>query len=190
LFYTFDVDVTGGTMRDYQIDGLNWLISLYNNGINGILADEMGLGKTLQTISFLGYLQHFLNVPGPHLIIVPKSTLHNWVSEFKKWVPSLVPLLFHGTKEEREVLVKEHLYSGEWNVCVTSYEMCLIEKSALKKISWEYMAIDEAHRIKNENSLLSKIVRIIECRNRLLITGTPLQVREQYFFIFFGRINV
>ena len=73
-------------------------------------------------------------------------------------------------------MVKNDLYSGQWDICVTSYEMCLLEKSALKKISWAFLAIDEAHRIKNENSLLSQVVRLFECRNRLLITGTPLQV--------------
>ena len=99
--------ITGGTMRDYQIQGLNWLISLYSNGINGILADEMGLGKTLQTISFLGYLHHHLDVKGPHLIIVPKSTLHNWVSEVKRWCPSLKPILFHGDKEERVYYIND-----------------------------------------------------------------------------------
>jgi SNF2 family DNA or RNA helicase len=83
--------------------------------------------------------------------------------------------MFHGTKDERQVLIRDELYSGNWDVCVTSYEICLIEKAALKKFSWSYMVIDEAHRIKNENSLLSQIVRIIPCRNRLLITGTPLQ---------------
>jgi SWI/SNF-related matrix-associated actin-dependent regulator of chromatin subfamily A member 5 len=162
-------------MRDYQLQGLNWLISLYQNGINGILADEMGLGKTLQTISFLGYLKHFENYEGPHLVIVPKSTLHNWMNEFKRWCPSLKALLFHGNKDERAEIVSTRLFDSDFNVCVTSYEMCLIEKSHLKKISWGYMVIDEAHRIKNENSLLSQIVRIVPCRNRLLITGTPLQ---------------
>ena len=85
------------------------------------------------------------------------------------------PILFHGSKEERTEL-KLKLAEGDWDVCITSYEMCLIEKAALKKISWAYLVIDEAHRIKNENSLLSQVVRMIECRNRLLITGTPLQV--------------
>ncbi len=76
-----------GLMRDYQIAGLNWLISLHANGISGILADEMGLGKTLQTIAFLGYLRHVLGITGPHLITVPKSTLDNWNREFTRWTP-------------------------------------------------------------------------------------------------------
>ncbi|KAJ3294294.1 hypothetical protein HK104_003709 [Borealophlyctis nickersoniae] len=161
-------------MRDYQVQGLNWLISLYENGINGILADEMGLGKTLQTISFLGYLKHFENINGPHIVIVPKSTLHNWCNEIARWVPSLSAFMFHGLKEDRPKLV-EKLLSKEWDVVVTSYEMCLLEKANFKKISWQYIVIDEAHRIKNEDSALSKIVRLFQCRNRLLLTGTPLQ---------------
>ncbi|KAL5012096.1 hypothetical protein ScPMuIL_010647 [Solemya velum] len=78
-----------GVMRDYQIRGLNWMISLYEHGINGILADEMGLGKTLQTISLLGYMKHYRHIPSPHLVICPKSTLANWVAEFKRWCPTI-----------------------------------------------------------------------------------------------------
>ena len=81
--------IKGGEMRDYQIRGLNWLISLYENGINGILADEMGLGKTLETISFLGYLKHFRSISGPHVVVVPKSTISNWGKEFERWCPSM-----------------------------------------------------------------------------------------------------
>ena len=90
-------------MRDYQLQGLNWLVSLHHNGINGILADEMGLGKTLQTISFLGYLKFIRGQKGPHLVVVPKSPLHNWAMEFKKWVPGFGEsvVLLQGTKEER-----------------------------------------------------------------------------------------
>ncbi|KAJ3163274.1 hypothetical protein HDU88_006372 [Geranomyces variabilis] len=162
-------------MRDYQIQGLNWLISLYENGINGILADEMGLGKTLQSISFLGYLKHFQNIDGPHLVIVPKSTLHNWMNEFKRWVPTLDAFMFHGAKEDRGPLTQDKLLALDFDVCVTSYEMVLLEKASFRKLSWQYIVIDEAHRIKNENSALSQIVRELPCRNRLLLTGTPLQ---------------
>ena len=112
-------------MRDYQVRGLNWLIKLYENGINGILADEMvlsrpsshintgnpsflltmemkkGLGKTLQTISVLGYLHHERGIRGPHLIITPKSTLSNWMNEFHRWCPAIRVIKFHGDKEER-----------------------------------------------------------------------------------------
>ncbi|KAI1389978.1 SWI/SNF family of DNA-dependent ATPase [Hypoxylon trugodes] len=164
-----------GTMRDYQIAGLNWLISLHENGISGILADEMGLGKTLQTISFLGYLRHIMDTKGPHLIIVPKSTLDNWKREFAKWTPEVDVLVLQGAKEERHALINDRLVDEKFDVCITSYEMILREKSHLKKFAWEYIIIDEAHRIKNEESSLSQVIRLFNSRNRLLITGTPLQ---------------
>ncbi|KAI9328766.1 SNF2 family N-terminal domain-containing protein [Zopfochytrium polystomum] len=167
--------VTGGKLRDYQLQGLNWLISLHHNGINGILADEMGLGKTLQTISFLGYLKHVEQTDVKHLVIVPKSTLHNWMTEIKRWVPDFRPFLFHGDKDSRPALVKDTLLPGDFEICVTSYEMCLLERSNLKKVSWDIVVVDEAHRIKNEKSSLSQVVREFQCRNRLLLTGTPLQ---------------
>ncbi|CDR98790.1 probable ISW2-ATPase component of a two subunit chromatin remodeling complex [Sporisorium scitamineum] len=167
--------VKGGKMRDYQIQGLNWMISLYHNGINGILADEMGLGKTLQTISFLGYLRDFRDTPGFHLVVVPKSTLDNWYREFHRWVPGFNVVTLKGSKEEREKVIQDHLLPQDFDVLITTYEMCLREKSALKKLSWEYIVIDEAHRIKNVDSMLSQIVRAFNSRSRLLITGTPLQ---------------
>jgi len=167
--------IKNGTMRDYQIRGLNWMISLYENGINGILADEMGLGKTLQTISLIGYMKNHRNQPGPHIVIVPKSTLANWMSEFSKWCPSLRAVCLIGTQEQRAAFIRETLLPGDWDVLVTSYEMCIREKGVLKKFAWRFLAIDEAHRIKNENSLLSQIVREFKSANRLLLTGTPLQ---------------
>uniref|UniRef100_A0A8C1JB27 SWI/SNF related, matrix associated, actin dependent regulator of chromatin, subfamily a, member 5 n=1 Tax=Cyprinus carpio TaxID=7962 RepID=A0A8C1JB27_CYPCA len=168
-------DVKNGKLRDYQVRGLNWLISLYENGINGILADEMGLGKTLQTISLLGYMKHYRNIPGPHMVLVPKSTLYNWMNEFKRWVPSLRAVCLIGDRDERTAFVRDTLLPGEWDVCVTSYEMVIIERAVFKKFNWRYLVIDEAHRIKNEKSKLSEIVREFKTTNRLLLTGTPLQ---------------
>ncbi|KAK4503968.1 hypothetical protein PRZ48_004883 [Zasmidium cellare] len=167
--------IQGGEMRDYQVAGLNWLISLHENGISGILADEMGLGKTLQTISFIGYLRFLQGITGPHLVAVPKSTLDNWKREFAKWIPEINVLVLQGAKEERHELINERLVDEKFDVCITSYEMILREKSHLKKFAWEYIIIDEAHRIKNEESSLAQIIRIFNSRNRLLITGTPLQ---------------
>ncbi|XP_051550472.1 SWI/SNF-related matrix-associated actin-dependent regulator of chromatin subfamily A member 5 isoform X4 [Myxocyprinus asiaticus] len=168
-------NVKNGALRDYQIRGLNWMISLYENGINGILADEMGLGKTLQTIALLGYLKHYRNIPGPHMVLVPKSTLHNWMNEFKRWVPTLKAVCLIGDKDERAAFIRDVMMPGEWDVCVTSYEMVIREKSVFKKFNWRYLVIDEAHRIKNEKSKLSEIVREFKTTNRLLLTGTPLQ---------------
>ena len=162
-------------MRPYQVAGLNWLVSLHENGISGILADEMGLGKTLQTISFLGYLRYFCGISGPHLIAVPKSTLDNWRREFEMWIPEINVLILQGAKEERHQLMNERLVTEDFDVCITSYEMILREAAPLRKFAWEYIIIDEAHRIKNENSSLSGQLRTFKSRNRLLITGTPLQ---------------
>jgi SWI/SNF-related matrix-associated actin-dependent regulator of chromatin subfamily A protein 2/4 len=77
----------GGELRSYQLEGLQWMLSLFNNNLNGILADEMGLGKTIQTIALIAYLLEKKEVPGPHLIIAPKAVLPNWSNEFKTWAP-------------------------------------------------------------------------------------------------------
>ncbi|KAK4425804.1 putative chromatin-remodeling complex ATPase chain [Sesamum alatum] len=164
-----------GKMRDYQLAGLNWLIRLYENGINGILADEMGLGKTLQTISLLGYLHEFRGITGPHMVVAPKSTLGNWMNEIKRFCPVLRAVKFLGNPDERRYIREELLVAGKFDVCVTSFEMAIKEKSALRRFTWRYIIIDEAHRIKNENSLLSKTMRLYNTNYRLLITGTPLQ---------------
>ncbi|KAK3164366.1 hypothetical protein QOZ80_1AG0016670 [Eleusine coracana subsp. coracana] len=164
-----------GKMRDYQLAGLNWLIRLYENGINGILADEMGLGKTLQTISLLGYLHEFRGITGPHMVVAPKSTLGNWIKEIQRFCPILRAVKFLGNPEERNHIRENLLQPGKFDVVVTSFEMAIKEKTALKRFSWRYIIIDEAHRIKNENSLLSKTMRIYNTNYRLLITGTPLQ---------------
>lgn len=164
-----------GKLRPYQIQGLNWLISLYENNLSGILADEMGLGKTLQTISFLGYLRYMRGINGPHLVITPKSTLDNWQREFNRWIPDIKVLVLQGDKDERAELIKSKVMQCEFDIIIASYEIVIREKSTLKKFDWEYIVIDEAHRIKNEESLLSQIIRMFHSKNRLLITGTPLQ---------------
>ncbi|WZC17363.1 ISWI chromatin-remodeling complex ATPase ISW2 [Candidozyma auris] len=167
--------IKGGKLREYQIQGLNWLISLYENRLSGILADEMGLGKTLQTISFLGYLRYIKHIDGPFIVIVPKSTLDNWRREFQKWTPDVNVLVLQGNKEERQKLIKSRLLTAKFDVLVTSFEMVIREKAQLKKFRWQYVVVDEAHRIKNESSSLSQIIRLFYSKNRLLITGTPLQ---------------
>ncbi|ODV97027.1 hypothetical protein PACTADRAFT_1610 [Pachysolen tannophilus NRRL Y-2460] len=164
-----------GTLRSYQIQGLNWLISLNENNLSGILADEMGLGKTLQTISFLGYLRYIKHIQGPHLVVVPKSTLDNWSREFARWTPEVNTLVLQGDKDQRNELIKKRLLSCDFDVVITSYEIVIREKAAFRKFAWNYIVIDEAHRIKNEESLLSQIIRMFHSKNRLLITGTPLQ---------------
>jgi SWI/SNF-related matrix-associated actin-dependent regulator of chromatin subfamily A member 5 len=128
-----------------------------------------------QTISFLGYLRYIAGTPGPHLITVPKSTLDNWKREFSKWTPDVNVLVLQGAKDERRQLINDRVLNQDFDVLITSYEMILREKAHLKKFAWEYIIVDEAHRIKNEESTLAQIIRIFNSRNRLLITGTPLQ---------------
>ena len=113
-------------------------------------------------------------IPGPHLVIAPKSTLANWVKEVARWVPTLKTLKLLGSKDERAEQ-RRLLAEGDYNVVITSFEIAIIEKNALKKVPWYYLVIDEAHRIKNEKSVLSTVVRLFDTQCRLLLTGTPLQ---------------
>lgn len=109
------------------------------------------------------------------MVIVPKSTLHNWLNEFRRWCPCLRAVKFHGNAEQREHQKNELLQPGKYDAMITSYEMVIKEKNFFKKTYWRYIIIDEAHRIKNENSILSRTVRMFRTSYRLLITGTPLQ---------------
>ena len=139
------------------------------------LTSLQGLGKTLQTISFVAYLKHNLGIPGPHLLVVPKSTFQNWMREFKQWTPDINIVILTCTKEEGTDIIVNQLILQDFEVCITSYELCLIEKSAFKKFSFKYIIIDEAHRIKNVDTLLSQIIHLFISRGRLLIIGTLLQ---------------
>jgi SWI/SNF-related matrix-associated actin-dependent regulator of chromatin subfamily A member 5 len=165
----------GGQLREHQIIGLNWLISLYELGVNGILADEMGLGKTIQAIAFLGYLLEAKNIAGKHLIVCPNSVMGNWAKEFKKWLPNLRVVKLIARKEFRHDTYEKYIKTREFDVCLTSYEGVNICKAELKRIHWKYVIVDEAHRLKNDESLLSKNLRELNCDLKLLMTGTPLQ---------------
>lgn len=164
-----------GRLKEHQLVGLNWLISLYEIGINGILADEMGLGKTIQTIAFLAYLFQFKNIKGPHLIVCPNSVLGNWKKEFKKWLPSLNVVKLVPRKEVRYEILEEFIIPGNFDVCLTSFEGINICKKELTRIKWKYIIVDEAHRLKNDESVLSKQLRTLKTDLKLLMTGTPLQ---------------
>lgn len=161
-------------LRDYQLEGLNWLIKMHESRINCILADEMGLGKTLQTVSLLGYVRLIKGEKGRHLVVVPKSCLQNWATEFEQFVPGMCVKIFHTSKANIAQEAKE-MMSKKFDVVLTTYEMCLFAKHALRKLQWSYVVIDEAHRLKNENSQLSRMVRMYDFKHRLLLTGTPLQ---------------
>ncbi|XP_020575040.1 ATP-dependent helicase BRM-like [Phalaenopsis equestris] len=164
-----------GTLRDYQLIGLQWMLSLYNNKLNGILADEMGLGKTVQVMALIAYLMEFKGNYGPHLIIVPNAVLVNWKSELHNWLPSVSCIFYVGSKEERSRLFSHEVSSMKFNVLVTTYEFVMYDRSKLSRIDWKYIIIDEAQRMKDRESVLSRDLDRYRCQRRLLLTGTPLQ---------------
>ena len=167
--------LVGGTLKEYQVKGLQWMISLYNNNLNGILADEMGLGKTIQTISLITYLIEKKRQPGPYLVIVPLSTLTNWNNEFERWAPSVVRIVYKGPPNQRKQHQQQIRY-GQFQVLLTTYEFIIKDRPILSKIKWLHMIVDEGHRMKNAQSKLSStITQYYHTRYRLILTGTPLQ---------------
>ena len=186
-----DVDVSQPKMlscqlKEYQLKGLNWLVNLYEQGINGILADEMGLGKTVQSISVMAYLAEKHNIWGPFLVIAPSSTLHNWQQEITRFVPTLKCLPYWGNAKDRKILRKfwdrKHItYSKEsqFHVLITSYQLVVQDTQYFQKIRWQYMILDEAQAIKSAQSSRWKSLLGFHCRNRLLLTGTPIQNNMQ-----------
>ncbi len=169
------LSLAGGKLKEYQIKGLEWLVSLYNNGLNGILADEMGLGKTIQAIAVLCHVMEKQNNTGPFLVVVPNSTLPNWANEFEQWAPHMERVIYKGSKAGRKSMREGRLAAQTFNVLVTTYEYVMSDKSFLSKIKWKYIIVDEGHRIKNHKSKLSRILGgEYTATNRLLLTGTPL----------------
>ena len=173
-------------LKEYQLKGLNWLVNLYEQGINGILADEMGLGKTVQSISVMSYLAEKHNIWGPFLVIAPSSTLHNWQQEITRFVPDLKCLPYWGSAKDRKVLRKfwdrKHItYTKEspFHCLITSYQLVVQDSQYFQKIRWQYMILDEAQAIKSSQSSRWKSLLGFHCRNRLLLTGTPIQNNMQ-----------
>ncbi|KAH7926188.1 hypothetical protein BV22DRAFT_1033109 [Leucogyrophana mollusca] len=167
--------LVGGTLKDYQLKGLQWMVSLYNNKLNGILADEMGLGKTIQTISLVTFLIEVKKQRGPYLVIVPLSTMTNWSGEFAKWAPGVKMIAYKGNPAQRRMLQGE-LRMGQFQVLLTTYEYIIKDRPILSKLKWVHMIIDEGHRMKNTRSKLAQtLAQYYHCRYRLILTGTPLQ---------------
>ncbi|XP_010732610.3 chromodomain-helicase-DNA-binding protein 2 isoform X2 [Larimichthys crocea] len=167
-------------LRDYQLDGLNWLAHSWCRCNSVILADEMGLGKTIQTISFLSYLFHQHQLYGPFLLVVPLSTLTSWQREFDTWAPDMNVVIYLGDVMSRKTIrdyewVNHQTKRIRFNALLTTYEILLKDKGVLGNINWAFLGVDEAHRLKNDDSLLYKTLMEFRSNHRLLITGTPLQ---------------
>ncbi|XP_076044329.1 chromatin-remodeling ATPase INO80 [Oratosquilla oratoria] len=170
-----------GKLKSYQLKGMNWLANLYYFGINGILADEMGLGKTVQSIAFLGHICEEYDSWGPFLIVTPASTLHNWTGEIARFVPTFEVVPYWGNPEERKNLRKffdtKNLGTRDasFHVVITSYQIVIQDFKFLNRLKWNYMVLDEAQAIKSINSQRWKLLLGFSCRNRLLLSGTPIQ---------------
>jgi len=144
--------------------------------VNGILADEMGLGKTIQTISLFALLHERKTAQHPHIVICPATTLTNWMRELQKWCPVLNVIAYYGTKAERD-LAKRYISQNHFDVILTTYNTAAqkTDRLFLKKIRFDYVVLDEAQNIKNNQSLRHKYLAKLQSCNRLLLTGTPLQ---------------
>uniref|UniRef100_A0A8C1SQR3 Chromodomain helicase DNA binding protein 2 n=1 Tax=Cyprinus carpio TaxID=7962 RepID=A0A8C1SQR3_CYPCA len=167
-------------LRDYQLDGVNWLAHSWCRCNSVILADEMGLGKTIQTISFLSYLFHQHQLYGPFLLVVPLSTLTSWQREFDTWAPDMNVVVYLGDVTSRKTIrdyewIHQQTKRIKFNALLTTYEILLKDKGVLGNLNWAFLGVDEAHRLKNDDSLLYKTLIDFRSNHRLLITGTPLQ---------------
>ncbi|KAF9593859.1 hypothetical protein IFM89_025650 [Coptis chinensis] len=170
-----------GCLKEYQLKGLQWLVNCYEQGLNGILADEMGLGKTIQAMAFLAHLSEEKNIWGPFLIVAPASVLNNWADEISRFCPDLKTLPYWGGLQERVILRKninpKRLYRREagFHILITSYQLLVADEKYFRRVKWQYMVLDEAQAIKSSNSIRWKTLLSFNCRNRLLLTGTPIQ---------------
>ncbi|KAH0628670.1 hypothetical protein JD844_010082 [Phrynosoma platyrhinos] len=178
-------------LRPYQLEGVNWLKHCYETWHGCILGDEMGLGKTCQTISLLVILSGKLH-RRPFLILCPLSVLNNWKEELDRLAPRLSFITYSGDKDERAKLQQDITSNNNFHILLTTYEMCLKDAAFLKRFNWACLVVDEAHRLKNQNSLLHKTLSEFSTDFNLLLTGTPIQnnLQELYALLAFIEPNV
>ncbi|MDQ0593611.1 SNF2 family DNA or RNA helicase [Chryseobacterium ginsenosidimutans] len=167
-------------LRDYQQDGLNWLGFLDNFNFGGCLADDMGLGKTIQIIAFILHQREKYGTT-TNLIVVPTSLLFNWQEELEKFAPSIKVLLHYGTDRKKNTDVMH-----QYEVVLISYGMLLSDIRFLKTFHFNYIFLDESQSIKNPNSEKYKAARLLQSRNRIVLTGTPI---ENNTFDLYGQLS-
>uniref|UniRef100_A0A7N0TB68 Protein CHROMATIN REMODELING 5 n=2 Tax=Kalanchoe fedtschenkoi TaxID=63787 RepID=A0A7N0TB68_KALFE len=179
-----------GKLRDYQLEGLNFLVNSWINDTNVILAHEMGLGKIVQSVSMLGFLKNSRQIPGPFLVVVPLSTLSNWAKEFRKWLPYMNVIVYVGIRASREICQqyeffteKKSVKTAKLNAPLTTYEVVLKDKAILSTIRWNYLLVDEAHTLKNSEAQLYTTLLEFFTKNKLLITGTPCRTMALLHFL-------
>ncbi|KAK2767760.1 hypothetical protein FQN54_003919 [Arachnomyces sp. PD_36] len=173
--------VRNGELKDFQVKGVNFMAYNWVRGRNVVLADEMGLGKTVQTVAFINWLRHVRQQQGPFIVVVPLSTMPSWAETFDNWTPDLNYVVYSGNEPSRKIIRDFELFTDgnllrpSFNVLLTTYEYVLADASFLSQVKWQFMAVDEAHRLKNRDSqLYAKLVEF-KSPSRLLITGTPVQ---------------
>ncbi len=154
-------------LRDYQVEGYEWLSRLASWGAGACLADDMGLGKSVQSIAIL--LDRAAQ--GPSLIVAPASIIHNWRQEITRFAPSLRCQLLHESEQREEVIEK----AGPFDIVITTYGLLNRVSTALKEKSWNVLLLDEAHNIKNRDTKSSKTAMSLQGEFRLALTGTPVQ---------------
>ncbi|RPA98613.1 hypothetical protein L873DRAFT_1844118 [Choiromyces venosus 120613-1] len=178
--------IKGGTLMDYQMEGLNWLYYKWWKGQNAVLADEMGLGKTIQVISFLSVLLEEHNI-WPFLIVVPNSTVPNWKREIQRWVPNMRVIAYPSIASAQKLSKKyEMFHSGtsdlKCHVVVTSYNSPVADAKTLRPIRWQALIVDEGQRLKNDRSQFHTEMAKYNAGFKLLMTGTPLQNNPRELF--------
>uniref|UniRef100_A0AAQ5YT22 DNA helicase n=1 Tax=Amphiprion ocellaris TaxID=80972 RepID=A0AAQ5YT22_AMPOC len=181
----------GNQLREYQLEGMNWLLFNWYNRKNCILADEMGLGKTIQSITFL-YEIFSMGIRGPFLIIAPLSTITNWEREFRTWTHMNV-IVYHGSQISRQMILQYEMFHRDpqgntipgvlkFHGVITTFEMIMADCPELKKLHWRCVVIDEAHRLKNRNCKLLEGLKLMNLEHKVLLTGTPLQNSVEELF--------
>ena len=158
-----------GDLRPYQLAGYNWLRFLDEYKFGGCLADDMGLGKTVQTLALLQH-QKNENSNNTNLLIMPTSLLYNWEMEAKKFAPNLKIYNYTGINREKNIKT-----FSKYNLILTSYGIIRLDVELLTQFYFNYIILDESQAIKNPNSLISKKVKLLKSRRKLILTGTPIE---------------